>query len=354
MQRRALAAGLSMVAGLVAASPASAAGKADMEVTRVAAEGISVACAEAGCSLRLTASARVVNDGAKRAGRAKVGFFLSQNARRDGGDASAGRQWMPAIGSDRRRSMTAMLFATDIAPGTYRLLACADVTRRVRETNEGNNCRATAGFPVGGAQAPQPQPQPQPQPAGPCTESGWRSALCAEIGQGMASGLFGDMADVLTFALLYQHYFTRQAILPSVAAGVIEPYRTAWDPVRGQAGVATYRISGFLDFWVNGAYGGLDWSRYPDRFDTPEEFASWWQTYGQVQWTARQNAINHSLNAIVQSELAWRSAMDDWKAYDLRLVTAQQYSDATVFAHRTLEDAQTAVMRAQNAVIGPP
>jgi hypothetical protein len=51
------------------------------------------------------------------------------------------------------------------------------------------------------------------------------------------------------------------------------------------------RISGFLDFWVNGAYGGLDWSRYPDRFDTPEEFASWWHTYGQVQWTARQNAI---------------------------------------------------------------
>jgi hypothetical protein len=129
----------------------------------------------------------------------------------------------------------------------------------------------------------------------------------AEIGQGMASGLFGDMADVLTFALVYQHYFTRQAILPSVAAGVIEPYRTAWDPVQGRAGVVTYRISGFLDFWVNGAYGGLDWSRYPDRFDTPEEFASWWQTYGQVQWTARQNAINHSLNGIVQSELAWRT-----------------------------------------------
>ncbi len=39
MQRRALAAGLATVAGLVAASPASAAGKADMEVERVAAEG---------------------------------------------------------------------------------------------------------------------------------------------------------------------------------------------------------------------------------------------------------------------------------------------------------------------------
>ena len=52
----------------------------------------------------------------------------------------------------------------------------------------------------------------------------------------------------------------------------------------------------------------------------------------------------------MQSELAWRNAMDEWKDYDLKLVTAQQYSDATVFAHRTLEDAQTAVMRAANAV----
>jgi hypothetical protein len=56
----------------------------------------------------------------------------------------------------------------------------------------------------------------------------------------------------------------------------------------------------------------------------------------------------------VESEVAWRNAMEEWKAYDLRLITAQQYSDATVFAHRTLEDAQTAVLRAENAVKGPP
>ena len=77
---------------------------------------------------------------------------------------------------------------------------------------------------------------------------------------------------------------------------------------------------------------------FPGRLDTPEEFLSWWQTYAIVQSTARQNAINHRLNGIVESEVAWRNAMEDWKAYDLRLITAQQYSDATVFAHRTLED----------------
>ena len=252
---------------------------------------------------------------------------------------------MPAIGGGKRRRMQAMLFAGGVAPGTYRLIACADVTRRVRERNERNNCRASAPFVIGGTTS-QPAPAPATQPCAP----GWRAELCKEIDTAMANGWFFDMADALAFALLYQHYYTQQYIPSSVAAAVIEPYRTAWDPIRGRAGLATYRVSGFLDFWVNGAYGGLEWPKYPTALDTPEEFGSWLQTYGIVQNTARQNAINHSLNAIVQSELAWRNAMDDWKAYDLKLVTAQQYSDATVFAHRTLEDAQTAVMRAQNAI----
>lgn len=343
MRERILGAGL-VACVLASAAPASAAGRPDMEVARATAENVQASCDTAGCSVRLTASARIVNRGAKRAGRARLGFFLSGNARRDGGDAAAGRKWVAALGGGQGRRLHAVLFAGGIAPGTYRLIACADVTRRVRERREGNNCRASAPLAVQGPAAP------QPQTAGPCAEPGWRSDLCAEIDLAMANRAFGDMADALTFALLYQHLRTGQAIMPSVAAGVIEPYRTAWDPVRGQAGLATYRIAGFLDFWVNGSYGGLDWSKYPDANDTPEEFLSWWQTYGIVQFTARQNAINHSLNGIVQSELAWRKAMDDWKAYDLKLVTAQQYSDATVFAHRTLEDAQTAVMRAANAV----
>jgi len=202
--------------------------------------------------------------------------------------------------------------------------------------------------------APGTSPAPSPGLPQPCQEPGWRSDLCTEITTAMANRLFFDMADAVTFALLYQHYRTGQAIAPSIAAGVIEPIRNAWDPVRGQAGLSTYRVSGFLDFWVYSTYAGVDWPRFPDGLDTPEEFASWWQTYGIAQFTARQNAINHRLNGIVQSELAWRNAMDDWKAYDMRLITAQQYSDATVFAHRTFEDAQTAVLRAENAVKGSP
>jgi hypothetical protein len=339
MRERILGAGLILAGALAAASPAGAAAPADMEVAVARSLSATVTgCDAGGCSVRLLASAHVVNAGSKRAGRTRVGFFLAK----DGQRLAVGRAWVKAIRGGRRRVAVATFPLTGIAPGTYRVIACADVTLRVRERREGNNCRASTAFTVQGA-------APQPQPSTAC-EPGWRADLCAEIGVAMANRTFGDMADALTFALLYQHHRTGQAILPSVAAGVIEPYRTAWDPVRGQAGVVTYRISGFLDFWVYGSYAGVEWPRFPDGLDTAEEFLSWWQTYGIAQFTARQNAINHSLNGIVQSELAWRNAMDDWKAYDLKLVTAQQYSDATVFAHRTLEDAQTAVMRAENAL----
>ena len=338
------------VAILAAAAPASAAGRPDLAVTRLSAAATTGGCAAEGCGVQLTASVRVVNRGARRAPRARLGFFLSQDARRDGADVAAGGRRVAAIRSGRRRSAQAALALTGVTPGTYRLIACADVTRRVRERRERNNCRASGAFAVGTAGAPGAGP---PQPSGPCREPGWRTDLCAELATAMANRTFFDMADAVTFALLYQHYRTGQAIPSSIAAGVIEPLRKAWDPVRGQAGISTYRVSGFLDFFVYSTYAGVEWHRFPDGLDTPEEFLSWWQTYGIVQFTARQNAINHQLNGIVESEAAWRNAMDSWKAYDLRIITAQQHSDATVFAHRTLDDAQTAINNAANAIKGP-
>lgn len=352
MRERIVGAGLVLAGILAAAAPASAAGKADMEVARTKSLSATVTgCDAAGCGVRLLASAHVANTGSRRAGRTRVGFFLSRDTSRDAADVAVGRLWVKAIAGGRRSVAVQAFSLSGIAPGGYRVIACADLTRRVRERREGNNCRASGPLQI---QAPapqlQPQPQAQPQPAGPCQEPGWRTELCALIDEGMRTQAWQDMADVLTFALLFQHHRTGQPIPSSIAAGVVEPYRTGWDPIKGRAGLQTFRLAGFLGFWVVGPYDGMEWERYPQALDTVEEFASWWQTYAQVQWTTRQNAINHSLNAIVQSELAWRNAMDDWKAWDLKLVTAQQYSDATVFAHRTLEDARTAVDRAASAL----
>jgi hypothetical protein len=337
---------LVVLAALVAAAPAGAAARPDVRVSRVQAADLTVSCTAGACNLSMTAVAVIVNRDARRAGRTRLVFVLSRDGQRDSGDIALGRRRVRAIrGRHRRRSETP-LTATGIAPGNYRLIACTRVTRRVRERNK---CRAGRPFTLQDATAP-----PAPPPAGGCKEPGWRTDLCAEIGLAMANRAFFDMADVLTFALLYQHHRTGQAIPSSVAAGAIGPIKDAWDHVRGQAGISTYRVSGFLDFWVFSTYAGVDWPRYPDAMDTAEEFLSWWQTYGIVQFTARQNAINHRLNAIVESEVAWRNAIEEWKAYDMRLITAQQYSDATVFAHRTLEDARTAVDAAANAIKGPP
>ncbi len=112
--------------------------------------------------------------------------------------------------------------------------------------------------------------------------------LCNEIRLAMANRAFFDMADALTFALLYQHHRTGQAIPSSVAASAIEPIQDAWDPVRGQQGISTYRVSGFLDFWVFSTYAGVEWHRYPNGIPTVQAFLDWWQTYGIVQFTARR------------------------------------------------------------------
>jgi hypothetical protein len=345
-----------VVAMLVAAAPAAATRPPDLAVSRVTASAVSVqpgSCAATGCTVTLTASARVLNRGGRRAGRTRLGFYLSRDAHR-GRDLPARRVSVPQLAGGRKKTSAAPLSVAGVAPAAYRLLACADVTRRVRERGEGNNCRASRPFTV---QAPGAAPGPQPdqgQPAGGCQEPGWRTDLCAELAAAMAGRTYTDIADALTFALLYQHHRTGQPILPSIAGAVIEPYRTGWDPIRGRAGLPYYRVGGFLDFWVYGSYAGVDWPRYPAAMDTREELAGWQETYGIVQFTARQNAINHRLNAIVESEAAWRKAMDELKAYDQRLITAQQYSDATVFAHRTSEDVETALANAENAIKGPP
>src|SRR4249920_2726389 len=81
---------------LLGAGPAEATSRPDLTVARVAATGVAVeqgSCAASGCTLRLSASATLVNRGGARAGRARVGFFLSGDARRDRGDGNGGRRW---------------------------------------------------------------------------------------------------------------------------------------------------------------------------------------------------------------------------------------------------------------------
>ena len=92
---------------------------------------------------RLTLSVAVRNAGRQRARGSTVRFFLSRDRRLGRGDVSlagsAGVRALAPGGSATSRARVEVPRAT--RSGVYRLLACADATRRVREASEANNCR---------------------------------------------------------------------------------------------------------------------------------------------------------------------------------------------------------------------
>lgn len=108
----------------------------DLRVTAVSAPGHT---RQAG-TLRVSVTVR--NAGAAPAGASTTTVYLSRD-RRVGRDArlaprvAVGRL---RAGRSQRRSVTVAV-PRSIAVGSYRLLACADTGRRVRERYEGNNCR---------------------------------------------------------------------------------------------------------------------------------------------------------------------------------------------------------------------
>src|SRR6202007_2162966 len=100
---------------------------------------------------------RVANRGRARARAATVGFALSADRREGRGDVQLrSRRKLAALAARRSARGSARLTVTDAARGGRGyLLVCADPLRRVRESNERNNCRAAA------------MPGPRPPPRGP-------------------------------------------------------------------------------------------------------------------------------------------------------------------------------------------
>src|SRR4051812_7927166 len=94
-----------------------------------------------------TVKATVVNRGRGRARRSAVRFYLSPDGRKGrGAIALKGVGATKALVTRHRVSGIARLIAPGTLPtGTYRLLACADDLKKVRERNEANNCRAASG-----------------------------------------------------------------------------------------------------------------------------------------------------------------------------------------------------------------
>jgi hypothetical protein len=93
----------------------------------------------------ISVSVKTANIGYGRAQASRTALYLSNDARKSADDIRLGAVRVPAL--LRHRSNGETVHGTvplRTPPAGYRLLACADVTKKVHEGNEHNNCRAAA------------------------------------------------------------------------------------------------------------------------------------------------------------------------------------------------------------------
>lgn len=151
---------------LTAAPTAHAAARPDLRAT-VPTPATFAAAPGATVTLKTT----VRNAGRGGAKRSVLRLVLSKDAKRDRKDTVLKRANVRSLKTGKRSTLR-LTFKLPATPGTYRLLACADDLRKIREARESNNCATakltlvseSAPVPTGGS-APAPAPVPQSAPA---------------------------------------------------------------------------------------------------------------------------------------------------------------------------------------------
>src|SRR5688572_887877 len=123
----------------MATAPAHAAGKrSDLTVRSLTGTPASIAAGGA-----FTARAAVRNVGRAKARRSAFVFALSRDAQLGRTDSRLASVTIKALRPRKdARAQARLSVPATLARGEYRLLACADAGRVVRERRENNNCRA--------------------------------------------------------------------------------------------------------------------------------------------------------------------------------------------------------------------
>jgi hypothetical protein len=162
---------LMVLVGAASGALSARAGRADLTVRSLSSPPVSV---DRGRSF--TAALTVANRGTLTARRSTIRGYLSQDSRKSRRDVPLTRaRSVPPLkpGKATRRIVSVRIPRTTPA-GLWFLIACADAARIVRETNERNNCRAsarrtavTAGDSPPSPPPPQPPPPPPPPPSPP-------------------------------------------------------------------------------------------------------------------------------------------------------------------------------------------
>lgn len=157
-----LAVGLGLVALLALTALAGAKGKPkaakgpapDLVVAKLSKPAASQLT---GAKLRVVVQVR--NKGTAKAGKSRVAVYLAKGKKHTAKDRRLGRRGVRALRPGRKaKAKLTLALPTGAAPGRYRLIACADDGKRVREARERGNCAASARFelraPVSGSAAP--------------------------------------------------------------------------------------------------------------------------------------------------------------------------------------------------------
>jgi len=91
----------------------------------------------------MTIDDKVGNAGNSTAKPSRIAYYLSVDATKSAGDIPIGSRSVGRIRAGKAVSGSITLTAPN-AVGLFRVIACADDQKRVRESNESNNCRAVA------------------------------------------------------------------------------------------------------------------------------------------------------------------------------------------------------------------
>jgi subtilase family serine protease len=86
---------------------------------------------------------KVGNAGNAPAGPSRIGYYLSIDATRSADDILLGSRAVGRLKPGKARAGSATVTVPN-AVGLFRVIACADDKRRVRESHESNNCRSIA------------------------------------------------------------------------------------------------------------------------------------------------------------------------------------------------------------------
>jgi hypothetical protein len=199
---------------------------------------------------RITASAGVKNKGAHKARKSHTTFLLSRDAMVSSEDLVLGTAGTVKIRPKRSKTSSGSFAVPASADGSYRLIACADSGRKVKERKEGNNCKASRGtvvvarkvtitWSVAGGLPPALQGNVTPSvvggtctaPAatGSCTVTAGASALTLTAG--------GEMPAVLTFMSWGP---ASGGACPGVTSGMKGEVLTLIDPTGDESCLATF------------------------------------------------------------------------------------------------------------------